>query len=143
MAVLIMGFSLCACKPRPSIRFDSEPCLIPSKDYWFRTCRFMSVEIDKNNIIIPDNFKTDLASIPKPLWSFYSPLKTETIAPSILHDFMYNCPNDYSRYEADRIFYYALRDHDLDFIHAILYYAGVRMFGSSVYNPTGPCPFYV
>lgn len=140
-SLIIVAASLTAsCSRAPVIRFLDNACIVEGNRYHYKTCERMVVLIDKDKVVVPKNFKTDLASIPRQLWSIYSPAKSETMAASILHDYLYNCPNIYSRKEADDIFYYSLLTKDISAPRAFLYWSAVRAFGDSAYKPTGPCP---
>lgn len=134
-------FCLCflGCSKPPKITFDNNPCLVPSHGYRFTLCSDMRFHINGKLYIIKKNFDTDLASIPRVLWSIYSPLKTETIAPAVMHDFFYNCISDVTRDQADSYFYYGLRKFGMPSIRAWFYWAGVHIFGESAYSPVGPC----
>ena len=109
--------------------------LTPYKDYSFQLTESFMVSVDSRTLIIPRGFITDLASIPRFLWSFYSPTEVSTILPAVLHDYLYGCVSEYNRYEADNIFYYALRENGVSKWKALKYYYGVRIFGASHYKP--------
>lgn len=109
--------------------------LTPYKDYSFQLTDPFMVSIDSRLITIPRGFITDLASIPRFLWSFYSPSETVTILPAVIHDYMYSCVTEYNRYEADNIFYYALRENGMRKFKALKYYYAVRWFGWAHYKP--------
>ncbi len=128
------------CNHPPVIKYLDKACIEEGVRYQYKTCNKMIVLIDKRKVVVPKGFDTDLASIPRQLWSIYSPAKSETMSASILHDYLYNCPNGYTRYEADKIFYYSLLNKNLSVLRAGLYWSAVRMFGAKAYNPKGPCP---
>lgn len=81
------------------------------------------------NVEIPKNFKTDLASIPKFLWSFISPLEKHSRA-AVVHDFLYSDQNEiYNRKEADKIFLEAMKEDGVNVIKRNIMYFAVRLFG--------------
>lgn len=94
----------------------------------------MNVLIDGSLYEIPARFKTDLASIPKILWSFVAPQYASYVAPSILHDYLYSCGQYNSRKFADEVFYSALRDKGVNPVTAANFYWAVRLFGSSHFS---------
>ena len=121
------------------IIFDAPACIKPHSGYSYLTCREIEVEIDNVIVTIPASFNTDLASIPRWYWSFLSPAYSGFIAPSILHDYLYGCPNGRRRYEIDSIFYNALRADEVGFPTAIKMYFAVRVFGHSHYDKNRVC----
>ena len=82
--------------------------------------------------VIPQGFRTDLASVPGLFWSFVSP--QEIAHGALLHDYLYSTQT-VSRKEADRILYQIIREeHEVGPIRARLVWAGVRLFGSGHYR---------
>lgn len=86
-------------------------------------------------------FTTDLSSIPRILWSIYSPNKANTIPAAIIHDYLYFCPGEISRSEADSIFYDALIYKHVSTLSAYKYWIAVRIFGKSHFNQGAVCTF--
>ncbi len=124
MAVLLSG-----CSHNMDIEYLNAPRLIPYQRYDFRLSEPFMVRINQSIEVVPTDFITDLASVPRILWSIYSPNDTATIRAAILHDYMYRCDTEYTRWEADRIFYYALIRSGVTKFRANKYYYGVRLFG--------------
>jgi hypothetical protein len=116
------------------VRFMSEPCLIPMKDNRFKTCDNLIAKVNNEFHIVPRGFKTDLASIPRILWSVFSPGDYDVIAPAVLHDWHYCCSKDVDRLKADTIFYYSLKWHGMGWPKALVYYFAVRVAGGSSYK---------
>lgn len=114
--------------------FKNDPCIIPYLRYEYKTCDKMDVLVDYKPVTVPEEFVTDLASIPRPLWSVFSPRFSNFIAPSILHDYMYKCPHFYTRKEADDIFYSALLANGVTRVTSTKFYMGVRLFGWMAYK---------
>lgn len=82
------------------------------------------------NIVVPANFVTDLASVPKPLRPFLDPTGPSRRA-AVMHDWLYCSQNrhDYTRGEADQLFAHALRAEGVSAVARSLYYRGVRVGG--------------
>ena len=93
----------------------------------------MDVYIDGEIYIIPKNFKTDLASIPRIFWSLIQPQYSAFVAPEILHDYLYHCLNYGDRKWADDLFYAALVAQGNSEFIAISFYIAVRVFGDVNY----------
>ena len=80
---------------------------------------------------VPAGFESDGASVPCFLWASISPkIDDRTLAGSIAHDFIYRTqPADWTRKEADDMFYDIIREDGLSWIRAQKAYWGVRLFG--------------
>lgn len=117
--------------------FKNEACIIPSKDYNYRTCRDIRVTIDDRKYIIPKNFETDLASIPRLLWPILSPQYSGFVPPAILHDYLYRCHTDLSRRVADEILYSALISQHITVFTASKFFVSVRLFGGPHFGEYG------
>lgn len=128
-----------SCSPNEDVTFPDNPCLIPDTNNTFKLCKPMKVIVDKHKYIIPKDFQTDLASIPRVLWSIYSPLDSKTIIPAILHDYLYQCPHKLFRKKIDSIFYSSLIDNMVNPIVAYQYWIAVRLGGSSHFNQGNDC----
>lgn len=120
------------------VKFLTQVCIVPFKGYDYKTCHTMRVSIDEIKYIIPQGFKTDLASIPRLLWPIFAPQYSGFVAPAILHDYLYHCPNHISRQFADEVFYSALITQNVSPFTASKFYLGVRLFGGSHFEQ-GEC----
>lgn len=78
------------------IKFGENPSSIPL-DYfpdskgakWFTLYRALNIELSNGEwIFVPAGFRTDLASVPKFLWSFFPPFGQGLMA-YIVHDYLY------------------------------------------------------
>lgn len=116
------------------IKFRDQVCLTPHKEHVFKTCASMAVYVNDKTYVIPAGFETDLASIPRLLWSLYAPNDSETVSAAILHDWLYCCVKNITRKEADLIFYQALIDNNAGYYKAFKYYIAVRVFGKSAFT---------
>lgn len=119
--------------------FLNEACIKPYKRYEYRTCDELRVTIDGKLYVVPKDFKTNLASVPRPLWSFIAPQYSAFIAPAILHDFLYHCPHHLDRKIADEVFYAALITEGVTAITATKFYTAVRLFGNRHYDSGIEC----
>ena len=119
--------------------FKKDTCIKPYQDYTYKLCEPVEVRIDGEKIIIPRQFITDLASVPRPFWTFISPNQSNLIAPAILHDYLYSCHKDYDRIDVDEIFYNALVENNVSTFRSYLFYVGVRMFGYPHYHTEISC----
>jgi hypothetical protein len=93
-------------------------------------------------ITVPAGFVTDLASIPRPVWSFYPP-DGPWVKGAVVHDFLYYTqgsgewhghkgverPRPYSRTEADQIFWEAMADRGIGVWARFVIWAAVRLGG--------------
>lgn len=87
--------------------------------------------IGNKEIEIPEGFETDLASVPKILWSFCPPFGKYTSA-AILHDFMYSeyCTDPIiSREVADKLFLLIMDKHGVSGGLRKAMYRAVRLAG--------------
>lgn len=112
-----------------------------AKSIWYQVredCEYPGL-----NLIIPEGFSTDFASIPRFLWSFLPPQGYGTSA-SVLHDYMYrNRPLQsrfsvgpkarlgIERYIADKVFEENLLSSGMKKWQAKIMYWAVRLFGAS------------
>ena len=119
------------------VEFLNDACIIPYKDYDYRTCETMRVKVDGNVIDVPKNFKTDLASIPRVLWPVFAPQYSGFVAPAILHDYLYHCHTGVTRKYADEVLYSALITENVTPFTASKFYLGVRLFGGLHFNKEG------
>lgn len=120
------------------VKFLNQACIIPFKGYDYKTCKPLRVTIDDNKYIVPKDFETDLASIPRFLWPFFAPQYSRYVAPAILHDYLYRCNNNVTRQFADEVLYSALIMQNVSPFTAVKFYLGVRLFGGSHFNQ-GDC----
>jgi hypothetical protein len=97
------------------------------------------VTIDDEPFEVPNNFETDLASIPRWYWIILSPQYSAFVAPGILHDYFYRCANLKTRKYADEVFYYALLQQGVTKYTASKFYLAVRLFGAHSYSKSLPC----
>lgn len=138
LVLLVVGCFIAPTKKR-IIEFENPPCIKPHHRYNYEICNPFVVKIDHEPVTVPANFDTDLASIPRWFWTFISPNYSGFVAPSILHDYLYQCPNYRSRKSIDEIFYYALIKNGVSMHTAYKMYAAVRLFGRAHYHRENYC----
>lgn len=85
------------------------------------------------HVEIPENFKTDLASIPRPLWPLIAPFELSILAP-VVHDYLYQnkgkCVNKVlSRREVDGLFNSLMIALKIPAWKQMIAYITVRLFG--------------
>lgn len=133
---ITVAISSCIAPPHnlPSVIFLQKPVIVPYKKYDFKTSKAIAVIIDGCPYEIPKGFKTDLSSIPRPLWSIYSPRYAPFIGPGILHDYLYRCSEKHSRKFADKVYYSALVENGVSKLTAWKFYITVRTSGWYFFN---------
>ena len=91
----------------------------------------LTVTWNNKTVTVPAGFQSDGCSVPEFLWDTVSPqIDPRTLRAAIVHDFLYreNVPN-WTRKEADELFYdFMVADGMPKFKAGIAYY-GVRWFG--------------
>lgn len=139
--LLLLAFSYTMLLKDPHrVSYRGRICLIPVSDNEYQLCQDLVYYVDDRKIVIPQGFRTDLASIPRVLWSLYSPTDFDTIPPAILHDYLYSCSGGFwHRYEADDVFYYALVLQGVNPWVAHKFWLGVRLFGKEHFKVGGIC----
>lgn len=89
-------------------------------------------------VTVPAGFVTDLASIPRSLWSFFS-FAGPWMGPAVIHDFLYTGANvRFTRKQADQIFKEAMYNLGLDWIRRETIYRAVRLGGFASYHGLRP-----
>jgi hypothetical protein len=83
----------------------------------------------KHKIVIPAGFVTDYASIPKRLWSIYSPHDQYSRA-AVVHDYLY-WSQLCTRIQADNLLMIAMKESNVSEVTRNNVYAGVTSFGKS------------
>lgn len=86
--------------------------------------------VNDKEIVVPADFRTDLASVPRIFWLFISPIGKHSIA-AVMHDYIYSlgCELNIHRKEADMMFYYVMLHCHVHKFTAKLMYICVRLFG--------------
>jgi len=82
---------------------------------------------------VKKGFKTDLASVPKALWSIF-PNSGKYTEAAVVHDYMYYNAGTYDKGFADAVFHQMLCDSGLSKFKAYIMLKGVTFFGGSIYN---------
>jgi len=87
---------------------------------------------ENGRIIVPINFITDFASIPKIFWNIHSPWGSYGKA-AVLHDYLYKV-QIYSRKKSDDIFLEAMKVSGTPFLTRQTFYTAVRLFAGGIWN---------
>ena len=92
---------------------------------------------------IPKGFETDLASIPRPLWTFL-PRDGVWLEAAVAHDYCYRMREEdqvlinsifcMTREDADKLFLDSMEKYGVGLIARKVIYWGVRMFGGFYWN---------
>lgn len=136
---MMYGFMLflCGCSSANDnihTEFITDACIKPFIDYRYLTCNKIVFLINSHKFVVPQNFETDLASIPKIAWPLMAPAHSSLIRPAIVHDWLYRESCYFNRKHADLIFYHMLRNDGISYIKASTMYYAVRMLGWNFYN---------
>jgi hypothetical protein len=83
-------------------------------------------------VIAPTGFVTDLASIPRALWSIW-PSDGSYAYPAIIHDYLY-WTQPCTRAEADNVLKFAMQDFKIGAVTLNAIYEGVRVGGQASWN---------
>ncbi|MES2218981.1 MAG: DUF1353 domain-containing protein [Pseudomonadota bacterium] len=128
---LVSTFPACASlRAEHVIVYDTLPCIIPVKGFIYKTCDDFKVQIDGQSFVVPKDFHTDLASIPRIFWNILPPQQTDFVGPAIIHDYMYTTA-DVPRSYADDVLYWGILQQGAMWITANVIWVGVRLGGAS------------
>ncbi len=130
----VMIFFIAKIFPHNKVVYVTKGSIIPLDHYTYAIDRKIVVNIDGKNIVVPEGFKTDLASIPRILWSVFPPQYSKYVYPAIVHDFMYETGLTKTRKEADDIFYNLLVNNKVTKPVAFIMWVSVRLFGGLHYH---------
>lgn len=141
ITALALAVIVSSCSTSTDYKIDilNKPCVSPLYKYNYITCDKLDVLINSEKVTVPKNFETDLASIPRFYWAIISPAKSDLMAASITHDYLYRCVTKYTRKESDNIFYYAMRSQNVSLYTSYKMYLAVRIFGGKNYKPKSVC----
>ena len=114
--------------------FLTPVCIKPFVDYKYKTCGDIRFKIDEREFLIPSDFVTDLASVPKIAWPIMSPFHASLIKPAIVHDWFYRKTCDFTRIDADTILKHMLKNNDVAGFKVNAIFYAVRLFGWNYYN---------
>ena len=97
------------------------------------------VQWNGKKIVVPKNFESDGASVPRFFWRWVFPPNDErALKAAIAHDFIYrNHPAGWTKSEADKMFYDLLIAEGMPKRYARRAYYGVKFFGGSAWKAGG------
>ena len=108
------------------INYDIKLKMIDNSHY------ILLEDVKIGNYIIPKNFKTDGASIPKIFWSIFGcPFVGKYVKAAIMHDYLYSGIIDIDFHKANIEFYKNMRKSGVKKRKAYLMYKVVDLFGKS------------
>lgn len=104
-----------------------------------RLLESLKYEYMGRKFIVPAGFVSDGASVPEFLWSSVSPaIDPRTLDGALAHDYLYrSITHDFTRKEADQLFYDYIRAHGLSYWRSKKAYWGVRLFGAGSWKKEG------
>ncbi|TNF08548.1 MAG: DUF1353 domain-containing protein [Gammaproteobacteria bacterium] len=112
--------------------FRTELELKPYGYKWRTVSHLVYETIAGDYVVVPPNFKTDLASIPR-LLRLICPMHGPYTRAAVVHDYLYSTKEiddtPIERKRADRIFYEAMRESGVRRTKAYLMYLAVRAGG--------------
>lgn len=114
------------------VEFLTQLSLTVLMDNSFRLAADFYVVLQGKEIVIPEGFETDLASVPR-IPVVYLAVGGRGHKAAVLHDWLYSTAM-FSRLVCDQYFYHALRESGVNYIYANAMYAGVRVGGGSYYD---------
>lgn len=118
--------------PYIDVMFEND-VNIQKKNNTYLVARDFTVLIDDEAIFVPKNFETDLPTIP------FAIKPGPEIAPYVLHAFLYECPESFSRDEVDVIFYQSLRSVGFTKWRSFIKYFIVKLYARSHFNEGATC----
>ena len=113
---------------------DKELKLKRVKNHAWKVIGGFSIHIDRTNesIVIPNNFKTDLASIPRLAYTLF-PRSDEYDLAATVHDYLYSIGYE-KRKICDLIFKETMLIVGIVKNKAKIFYSAVRLFGAKHYK---------
>ncbi len=124
----------------PQGRFTAPLFLTPDPaGRGYRTTREFSFDIGFKGsgltITVPENFPTDLATVPRALWWLFPPADPEYAAAAVLHDYLYSWRSTtgeaFDRATADGIFLEAMLILGVPRWKALVMFAAVRVYSET------------
>lgn len=114
------------------VEFLTQLVIIVLMDDSFRLGSDFYVALEEREIIVPEGFETDLASVPR-VPVVYLAVGGRGHKAAVLHDWLYSTTM-FTRKQCDQYFYHALRESGVNYFYAKAMYAGVRIGGASYYE---------
>lgn len=113
---------------------NSEVALraIDGRPGFWKTIGVVDFEVFEHTVVVPEGFVTDLASVPRFLWTIIPPFGKYTAA-AVVHDYLYGVQRigdtAIERVLADRIFMEAMKELGVRRTRRWAMFRAVRMFG--------------
>ena len=100
-----------------------------SANVWSLTGRLIyDSDIYGGTITVPKQFITDFESIPRMFWWLFSPGNSNSVKPSVIHDFLCKM-RTVEWIKAHKIFLEAMKANNVSWIKRTMLYQAVRWFG--------------
>lgn len=99
---------------------------------WYTDEKLEYITDNDVRIIVPEDFKTDGATLPRFFWRVVGHPFAEYLRAAVLHDRLY-ATKRFSRKVADKIFLEAMKSDNVNIIKRKIIYWAVRLFGGSHY----------
>jgi len=109
-----------------------SPLKTVDSSLFFRIVEPFIYKLDRGVIVVPYDFVTDFASVPRMFWSVIPPWGQHGKA-AVIHDYLYES-HDVDRFKADRIFLEAMIVLGVSYAKRTIMYRAVRMFGAGAYK---------
>lgn len=109
-----------------------SPLILESMGYHWKLLEPLKYDRGFEVITVSKGFSTDLASVPKALWSVFPPFGNHTKA-AVLHDYLYG-RKERPRKDCDKIFLEAMKVLGVSKTRRTLMYWAVRAFGGRAYG---------
>ena len=109
--------------------FDSTGKWIVLEDFEYH----LQFKWSGNTIIIPAWFIFNWASIPRIFWVFFTPMDTDTIIASAVHDFLYE-KKLFTRKKSDEIYYEVMTVCNTPSLKKVLQFLWLRLWWGYVWN---------
>lgn len=87
-------------------------------------------------LVVPVGFKSDGASVPRFFWRIvFPPGDSRALRATFAHDYIYHThPENWTKAEADKLFYDLLREDGVHWLSARTAYYGVKLFGKGAWK---------
>jgi len=120
--------------PNMDVMFENDVSISKMNNSYIVNQEF-TVLIDDEGIFIPEGYNTKLPTIPFVLNTNPGP----EILAYILHSFLYECPEAYSRAEVDALFYHALRSVGVSKWRSFIKFFIIKFYARSLFNEGATC----
>jgi hypothetical protein len=110
---------------------------VPREDAYILTSHLAYITNLGDKIIVPKEFKTNFASVPRVAKVYIDDDDWQIRAPSVIHDYLYSAESvelGFNRQQADEVLLEAMMGLGMRKTKALLIYYILRLFGGSNYE---------